>query len=80
MVDRELDRSGRRLRKPGWWFLVFAVVIAAPGIVLIVVSREWGDGIGVALVALALVPAGAGAALMLSSLVAWWAARGKPFA
>lgn len=80
MFDRDLDRSGRGLRKPGWWFLALGVAVAAIGVVLIVVSSGVGDRIGSALVILALLPGGVGVALLLSGLVAWWAARGKPFA
>jgi hypothetical protein len=80
MVDRDLDRSSRRLGKPGWWFLALGAAIAAVGVVLIVVTRGVGDAIGIALVVLAAVPGSVGIALVVSGLVSWWAARGKPFA
>ena len=57
-----------------------AAVIAAPGVVLIVAGSGVADEIGAVLVVLAAVPAVVGAGQVLSGLVAWWAARGKPFA
>jgi len=78
-VDRDLDRAGGRLRRSGWPFLMIAALVAAPGVLLIVLGDGSMDGVGIALVTLALVPAGAGVALLLSGLVSWWAAHRKPF-
>src|SRR5215207_5303295 len=77
-VDRDLDRAGGRLRRSGWPFLMIAALVAAPGVLLILLGDGSMDGVGIALVTLALVPAGAGVALLLSGLVSWWAAQRKP--
>lgn len=78
-IDRDLDRAGGQLRRSGWPFMLIAVLVAAPGVLLILLGDGTIDGVGIALLTLALVPAVAGVALLLSGLVSWWAARKKPF-
>jgi hypothetical protein len=80
VLEPELERQGRRLGRPGWWFLLLAAVIAVPGVVLIIFTDGWAHAIGVVLVVLAGSPAVVAAALLLSSLVARWAARHRSFA
>ena len=79
-VDRELDRAGRRLGGSGRWLVLLAVLLAAPGVVLIVVGHGTVRGAGIAIVVLAGAPALAGLGLLIANAVAWWSARGKPFA
>jgi len=79
-VDRELDRAGRRLGRPGRWLILLAVLLAAPGVLLLVVGNGSARGVGIALVSLAGAPALAGLGLLLANAVAWWSARDKPFA
>jgi hypothetical protein len=78
--EPELERQGRRLGRPGWWFLLLAVVIAIPGIVLVVFAHSWAMAIGIVLLVLAGAPAVVGLGLLLSSLVSRWSARHKSFA
>jgi hypothetical protein len=78
--DRELDRAGRRLGRPGRWLILFAVLLAAPGVLLLVVGNGAARGVGIALVSLAGALALAGLGLLLANAVAWWSARHKPFA
>jgi hypothetical protein len=78
--ETQLERQGRRLAHPGWRFLVLAVVVAIPGIVLVEIDNSWSLPFGIALLLLASLPGGVGLALLLSSSVARWAARHKLFA
>jgi hypothetical protein len=78
--EPELERQGRRLGRPGWWFLLLAAVIAVPGVVLIILTHGWAHAIGVVLLVLAGPPAVVATGLLLSSLVARWAARHRSFA
>jgi hypothetical protein len=80
VAEPELERQGRRLGRPGWWFLLLAVFIAVPGVVLIVLTHGWAHALGIVLVALAGPPAVVATALLPSSLVARWAARHRSFA
>lgn len=79
-VDRELDRQGRRLGRPGRWLILLAVLLAAPGLLLLVVGSGATHGVGIVLVSLAGAPALVGLGLLLANAVAWWSARDKPFA
>jgi hypothetical protein len=76
--DRQLERQGRRLGHSGWWFLLVGLVVAIPGIILIVINTALG--LGIAIVFIASIPAGVGVALLASSLVSRWSARRKSFA
>jgi hypothetical protein len=75
-----LERTGRRFGHSGGRLLLLALLIAIPGVVLVAIGHGWGTGFGIALFAIALVPAVAGIALLLSSAVSRWAARHKMFA
>lgn len=78
--DRELERQGRRMIRPALRFLVIAVVVAIPGIVLIVLDHGWSVGVGIALLLIASIPAVVAGALLVSGSVARWAARHRLFA
>ncbi|HUA46960.1 MAG TPA: hypothetical protein VMA77_17135 [Solirubrobacteraceae bacterium] len=78
--EPDLERQGRVLGASGWRFLVLGVVMALPGIALLVFTDGVAMGIGIAVVALAGCPAVVGAGLLLSSLVARRSARHKLFA
>src|SRR5919109_4376900 len=43
-LDRELDRQGRGLGRPGWWLVLLAILLAAPGVLLLVVGRIGAGG------------------------------------
>jgi uncharacterized membrane protein YhaH (DUF805 family) len=75
VVEPEFERKGRRLRRPGWWFLLLAALIALPGVVLIVFTDGWAQAIGIVLVLQIGPPAVIASALLIASLVARWAAR-----
>lgn len=78
--EPQLERQGRRLAHPAWRFLLLALVVAVPGIVLVEVGNSWSLPFGIALLLIASLPAGVGIALLFSSSVARWAARHKLFA
>jgi hypothetical protein len=80
-VDPQLDRAGRRLGRPGRWLILLALMLSAPGILLLAVAEDGtAESVGIALLSLAGAPAVVGFGLLLAHAVAWWAARGKPFA
>jgi hypothetical protein len=60
--------------------LLLAVLLALPGIAVIVFANGWALALGIVLVVLAGAPAILGLGLLLSSLVARWSARHRPFA
>jgi hypothetical protein len=68
------------MARPGLRFILAAILIALPGIVLVALDHGWSVGVGVAVLLIASVPAVFGVALLLSSGVARWAARHKLFA
>jgi hypothetical protein len=78
--EPELERQGRVLGHSGLWFVAIAVVLAVPGVVLVVFTQAWAMAIGIVILALASGPAVVGVGLLLSSLVARWSARHKLFA
>jgi hypothetical protein len=78
--DRQLERQGIRLGRPAIGFIAFASLLAVPGLVLVLVGSSWVLSFGIVLLALAIVPAVIGGALLLSSFVSRWAARRKLFA
>jgi hypothetical protein len=78
--DRELERHGRRMARPGARFIITGIVLAIPGIVLVALGHGWSIGVGAAVLLIASVPGAFGVALLLSSGVARWAARHKLFA
>lgn len=80
-ADRQLERQGRQLGHSATWFLAVGLVLALPGIVLVVVGSSWPVvGLGAALLVLASIPSAVAMALLGSSAVARWTARRKPFA
>jgi hypothetical protein len=78
--EPSLERQGRRLAHPAWRFLLLALVIVIPGIVLIEIDNSWSLPFGIVLVLIASLPAGVGIALLVSAAVARWTARHKLFA
>jgi len=80
VAEPELERQGRRLGRPARWFLFLAVVVAVPGIVLILFTGGWAQAVGIVLVALSGPPCIVAVGLLLSSLVARWSARHRSFA
>jgi hypothetical protein len=78
--EPELERQGRRFGKPASWFLALAAILEVPGILLFVLGHSWVAAIGIGLIALGIPPATVGVGLLVSALVARWAARHKPFA
>lgn len=78
--EPELERQSRRLAVPGSRFMLIAALMAAPGVVLIVLGSGWVWALGIALVALALAPTAVALGLLGSAGVARWASRERPFA
>jgi hypothetical protein len=79
-ADRELERKGRRMGHSGSWFVVVGLLIAIPGIVLVLIDHGWSIGVGVAILLIASVPSAIGVGLLVSAAVSRWAARRKLFA
>ena len=75
--DLELERQGKRMERPAARFLLAALIIAIPGVIVLLIGPL---GIGVAFLLLACVPGTVGIALLVSSGFARWAARHKLFA
>jgi len=78
--EPELEIQGRRLGGVGWRFCLLALVVAVPGILLIVLAGGWERAAGIVILALSGPLALVAAGLLLSSLVARWSARHRPFA
>jgi uncharacterized membrane protein YhhN len=78
--EPELERQGRRLARPGGWFIVVALIPAIPGAVLVTIDERWTFAFGLALLAIASCPLVIGIALLVSSAVSRWAARHRLFA
>ena len=78
--EPQLESQGRRLGRSGGWFLLLAVVIAIPGVLLAVLGSTPASGVGIVILAFAAAAAIVAAGLLLSSAVARWAARHRPFA
>jgi hypothetical protein len=78
--EPELERQGRRLGKPAWWFLAISLLGVVPGVVLIATASGWAFALGLALLALGGCPFAVGVALLIASVVPRWAARHKLFA
>jgi hypothetical protein len=75
--DIELERQGKRIGRPALRFLLAALIIAIPGVIVLLIGPL---GIGAAILLLACLPAMVGIALLVSSGFARWAARHKLFA
>jgi hypothetical protein len=80
VADRELERHGRRMGYSASRFLLVGVVIAIPGIVLLLIDHGWSVGVGIAVLLIACIPLVVGIGLLVSSAVSRWAARRKLFA
>lgn len=61
-------------------FLLVAVVIAIPGIILLLIDHGWSIGVGIAVLLIACIPLAVGTGLIVSGAVSRWAARRKLFA
>ena len=61
-------------------FLLVGVVIAIPGIVLLLIDHGWSVGVGIAVLLIASIALVVGIGLLVSSAVSRWAARRKLFA
>jgi hypothetical protein len=75
-----LERTGKRFGHSAVWFLAIALVLAIPGIVLLVIDSGWTLAFGAVFLALAALPAMVGCGLGVSSLIARWSARRRSFA
>ncbi len=78
--DRMLERQARRMTPPAVRLLLIGIVIAIPGVVLVVVGQHWILGLGIALIFIGSGPVAIGLALLSSATVARWAARHRLFA
>lgn len=66
--------------RPAPKFLLIGLLVAIPGIVLVVVGHHWLLALGILLILLGSGPVGIGLGLVFSGSVARWAARHKLFA
>jgi hypothetical protein len=80
VADPELERQGKRLGRPAIPFLLIALGLAAPGLVMLILGSSWVWAIGIALVAISLPAATVGVGAALSASIARWAARHRSFA
>lgn len=78
--DPELARQSRRFRRPSGWFVLLAVVLEVPGILLLVLGSSWLIALGAVLIAFGAIPATVAGGLLVSAVVAWWASNRRPFA
>jgi hypothetical protein len=68
------------MMRPAPPFLLIAALLAAVGVVLLIVASGWLWAVGIVLVVLAGPPAVVGGSLLGVGGVSRWAARDKPFA
>jgi hypothetical protein len=78
--EPELERQGRSLARPAGGFLLIALALFVPGLLLVILGSSWVYALGWVLVALSLPPATIAVGALSSSVVARWAARHKSFA
>jgi hypothetical protein len=78
--DPELERTSRRLARPGWPLVALAAILAIVGVVLLIVASGVVWVLGIILIAFAGPPAVVGLALLGSAAVSRWAARRRSFA
>lgn len=78
--EPELERQGRRLAASASTFLLVALALLVPGLLMVVLGGSWVFALGITLAALSGPPAVVGIALLGSSAVSRWAARHRPFA
>lgn len=65
---------------PALRLLLVGVIVAIPGIILVIVAQHALLGLGIALILLGSGPIGIGLAMLCSASVARWAARHRLFA
>jgi uncharacterized membrane protein len=75
-----LERKGTRFQANAARFLLLGIILVVPGIVMIILGSGWVFALGLALLALGLVPGAVAIALLLAGVVARWTARERPFA
>lgn len=78
--DRELERQGKRMIAPAVRLIAIGALLAAAGIVLILIGHGWSIGVGIALILLGSVPGTVGFGLLTGGGIARWAARHRLFA
>ncbi len=78
--DRALERQGRRTGRSGGRLFLVGVLLAIPGIVLVIIDHAWSVEIGVAILLLAAIPGLIGFGLLCAGAVSRWSARHKLFA
>jgi hypothetical protein len=76
--ERALERQGRRMGRYGGRLFLLGVLLAIPGLVLVIVG--WSIGLGWAILLLASIPGVIGFGLLCSGAVSRWSARHKLFA
>ncbi|MGH2874643.1 MAG: hypothetical protein ACRDL8_04930 [Solirubrobacteraceae bacterium] len=78
--EPRLDRQGRRLELTGSSFMALGAIVWVPGVVLVLLTSGWAYALGWVLIAIGLLPTIVATALLLSGIVARWAAHHRPFA
>lgn len=78
--EPQLAGASGRLGRTGRSFLGLSLIVGVPGVMLIILGHAWVFAVGLALLAIAFSPMIVAAGLLLSSAVANWAARHRPFA
>ncbi len=68
-----MGHSGTRL-------LLVGLVLAIPGVVLVLIDHGWSIGVGVAVLFIAAIPGAIGIGLLVSGAVSRWSARRKLYA
>lgn len=76
----ELERQARRIAWPARHFVLIALALAVPAVLLLVFTSGWAWALGIALAALAIIPTTVAAGLLASATVAHWASHERPFA
>jgi hypothetical protein len=78
--ERGLERQGKRIGRSGGRLALLGLLVAIPGIVLVVIDDAWSIAVGITILLFAYVPFAIGCALLVSSAVSRWSARHKSFA
>jgi hypothetical protein len=76
----EVEPPARQLSKPSIVFGVTAIALAVAGIVLLIAGHSWVQAVGIALVALAGLPAVIGFGRLSNAAMSHRAARRRPLA
>ena len=79
-ADPAIEPPGRQLSKPSIVFGLTAIALAALGVVLLVAGNSWVPAVGIALIALAGLPAVIGFGRLSNAAISHRAARRRPFA